>query len=60
VPTLRTARTAPYFRNGAFATLREAADFYARRDTQPGDCSRIQPWRPKFDDLARAGGSEHD
>jgi len=53
VPTLRNvARTAPYFHNGAFATLREAVDFYARRDTQPGD------WYPKtaagvrkFDDL---------
>ena len=53
VPTLRNvARTAPYFHNGAFATLREAVDFYARRDTHPGD------WFPKtaaglrkFDDL---------
>lgn len=53
VPTLRNvARTAPYFHNGAFATLREAVDFYARRDTEPG------AWYPayragirKFDDL---------
>jgi cytochrome c peroxidase len=53
VPTLRNvARTAPYFHNGAFATLREAVDFYARRDTEPG------LWYPqsaagprKFDDL---------
>jgi cytochrome c peroxidase len=53
VPTLRNvARTAPYFHNGAFATLREVVDFYARRDTHPGD------WFPKtaaglrkFDDL---------
>lgn len=53
VPTLRNvARTAPYFHNGAFATLRDAVDFYARRDTHPAD------WYPKdadgvrkFDDL---------
>jgi cytochrome c peroxidase len=53
VPSLRNvARTAPYFHNGAFATLREAVDFYARRDTDPG------LWFPespagvrKFDDL---------
>jgi len=53
VPTLRNvARTAPYFHNGAFATLREAVDFYVRRDTEPG------VWYPKsaegvrkFDDL---------
>jgi cytochrome c peroxidase len=53
VPTLRNvARTAPYFHNGAFDTLREAVDFYARRDTDPG------LWYPKsaggvrkFDDL---------
>jgi cytochrome c peroxidase len=53
VPTLRNvSRTAPYFHNGAFDTLREAVDFYARRDTEPGI------WYPesaagvrKFDDL---------
>ncbi len=53
VPTLRNvARTAPYFHNGAFDTLRETVDFYARRDTHPGH------WFPKsaegirkFDDL---------
>ncbi len=53
VPTLRNvARTPPYFHNGAFETLREAVDFYVRRDTHPGD------WYPgsaagprKFDDL---------
>lgn len=53
VPTLRNvARTPPYFHNGAFDTLREVVDFYARRDTEPGD------WYPrsasgdvKFDDL---------
>lgn len=53
VPTLRNvARTPPYFHNGAFATLREVVDFYARRDTEPG------AWYPRdaagvrrFDDL---------
>ena len=53
VPTLRNvARTAPYFHNGAFDTLRDAVDFYVRRDTDPG------LWYPKtaagirmFDDL---------
>jgi cytochrome c peroxidase len=53
VPTLRNvARTAPYFHNGAFDTLRETVDFYARRDTHP------EAWYPasgagvrKFDDL---------
>lgn len=53
VPTLRNvARTAPYFHNGAFGTLREVVDFYVRRDTEPG------AWYPrsaagvrKFDDL---------
>jgi cytochrome c peroxidase len=53
VPTLRNvSRTAPYFHNGAFDTLREAVDFYARRDTEPGS------WYPEsaagvrqFDDL---------
>jgi cytochrome c peroxidase len=42
VPTLRNVpRTAPYFHNGAFDTLREAVDFYVRRDTDPGF------WYPK-------------
>jgi cytochrome c peroxidase len=53
VPTLRNvAKTAPYFHNGAFATLREVVDYYARRDTHP------DAWYPKsaagirrFDDL---------
>jgi cytochrome c peroxidase len=53
VPSLRNvARTAPYFHNGAFDTLRETVDFYARRDTHP------EAWYPKsaagirkFDDL---------
>ena len=54
VPTLRNiARTAPYFHNGRFATLREAVAFYVRRDTNP------EEWYPrnadgsvkKFDDL---------
>jgi cytochrome c peroxidase len=55
VPTLRNvARTAPYFHNGAFGTLREAVDFYVRRDTEPA------AWYPvsaagvrKFDDLPK-------
>lgn len=53
VPTLRNvARTAPYFHNGAFATLREAVDFYARRDTHPGDWfPRTAAGVRKFDDL---------
>jgi cytochrome c peroxidase len=60
VPTLRNvARTAPYFHNGAFDTLRETVDFYVRRDTEPG------AWYPKsaagirrFDDLpARMTGA---
>ena len=54
VPTLRNiAKTAPYFHNGRFATLRDAVAFYVRRDTNPED------WYPrnadgsvnKFDDL---------
>jgi cytochrome c peroxidase len=54
VPTLRNvALTAPYFHNGRFATLREAVEFYVRRDTNP------EEWYPrgadgvvrKFDDL---------
>jgi cytochrome c peroxidase len=53
VPTLRNvARTAPYFHNGGFRTLREAVAFYARRDTHAAE------WYPsragvtdKFDDL---------
>jgi cytochrome c peroxidase len=36
VPTLRNvALTAPYFHNGAVATLDEAVSFYATRDTDP-------------------------
>ncbi len=56
VPTLRNvARTSPYFHNAAFTDLREAVDFYARRDTHPED------WFPagpdgvlKLDDLPPA------
>ncbi len=60
VPTLRNvSRTPPYFHNGAFTDLRKAVEFYARRDTHPGD------WYPtgpdgirKFDDLpAELAGS---
>ncbi|MFO1312337.1 MAG: cytochrome-c peroxidase [Burkholderiales bacterium] len=54
VPSLRNvARTAPYFHNGRFKTLREVVAFYVRRDTHP------EEWYPrdaagvvrKFDDL---------
>ncbi len=53
VPTLRNvARTAPYFHNGAIASLRDVVEFYVTRDTSPGD------WYPsgasgphRFDDL---------
>ncbi len=57
VPTLRNiAVTAPYFHNGSFASLRDAVQFYATRDTDPGR------WYPKktdgavnkFDDLPEA------
>ncbi len=53
VPTLRNvARTAPYFHNGRFETLREVVDFYVRRDTDPGDWyPRIAGSVVKFDDL---------
>jgi cytochrome c peroxidase len=64
VPTLRNvARTPPYFHNGALDDLRDAVDFYARRDTEPGH------WFPaaggtvrKFDDLppGLAGGVNTD
>lgn len=47
VPTLRDiALTAPYFHNGAFATLQDALGFYLRRDTNP------EEWYP----AAPAGG----
>ena len=56
VPTLRNvARTAPYFHNGAVATLEDAVSFYATRDTEPAR------WYPaqggtviKFNDLPAA------
>lgn len=49
VPTLRNvALTAPYFHNGSVATLREAVEFYATRDTDP---KRWWPKGQKFDDL---------
>ena len=39
VPTLRNvALTAPYFRNGAVATLEQAVDLDATRDTDPARC----------------------
>ena len=57
VPTLRNiAVRAPYFHNGAIATLRDAVAFYATRDTDP------KRWYPalktgeadKFNDLPSA------
>ena len=56
VPTLRNvALTAPYFHNGAVATLEEAVDFYATRDTDP---ARWYPTQAgvvvKFNDLPAA------
>jgi cytochrome c peroxidase len=57
VPTLRNVElTAPYFHNGRFATLREALQFYVRRDTHPDEFYPLdaggQPM--KFDDLPDA------
>lgn len=47
VPTLRNiALTAPYFHNGAIATLRDAVRFYNTRDTAPAD------WYPLTGGLA--------
>jgi cytochrome c peroxidase len=54
VPTLRNvARTAPYFHNGRFATLREALLFYVRRDTNPEEFYPLDAGgrAEKFDDL---------
>ncbi|MEY4977847.1 MAG: hypothetical protein RLZZ352_117 [Pseudomonadota bacterium] len=61
VPTLRNvALTAPYFHNGAIATLEDAVGFYATRDTNP---ARWYPSTPsatggvtvlKFNDLPAA------
>jgi len=54
VPTLRNiALTAPYFHNGAFATLREALEFYVQRDTSPEKFYPLDAGgRPqKFNDL---------
>src|SRR5262245_7736768 len=53
VPTLRNvARTAPYFHNGAIASLRDVVEFYVTRDTAPGDWYPAGAGRPlKFDDL---------
>ncbi|MGI9024285.1 MAG: cytochrome-c peroxidase [Burkholderiaceae bacterium] len=49
VPTLRNVeKTAPYFHNGRFATLKEAVGFYARRDTHP------EEWYPRDADGAVA------
>ena len=63
VPTLRNvALTAPYFHNGAVATLQDAVSFYATRDTEPAR------WYPvvggvvdRFNDLPAAyrGNVDH-
>lgn len=50
VPTLRNiAKTAPYFHNGRFETLKEALSFYVTRDTRPQDWYASAD--DKFDDL---------
>lgn len=50
VPTLRNiAKTAPYFHNGRFETLKEALSFYVTRDTRPQDW--YADVNDKFDDL---------
>jgi cytochrome c peroxidase len=53
VPTLRNvARTAPYFHNGAIASLRDVVAFYVTRDTAPGDWYPSGDGGPRrFDDL---------
>jgi cytochrome c peroxidase len=53
VPTLRNvARTAPYFHNGGFTSLREVVDFYVRRDTHPEEWYPVTAGRArKFNDL---------
>ena len=60
VPTLRNiARTAPYFHNGRFTTLKDAIGFYVRRDTDPEQFypSTADGSVTKFDDLpAQYGG----
>ena len=57
VPTLRNiALTAPYFHNGRFATLREALEFYVRRDTNPEEFYPLDAGGQaiKYDDLPNA------
>ena len=57
VPTLRNiALTAPYFHNGRFATLREALQFYVRRDTSPETFYPLDAGGQaiKYDDLPTA------
>lgn len=54
VPSLRNVvATAPYFHNGRFTTLKQALQFYVRRDTHPEE---FYPRKPdgsvdRFDDL---------
>jgi cytochrome c peroxidase len=56
VPTLRNvALTAPYFHNGAIATLRDVVRFYATRDTDPAAWYPMSGGAPlRFDDLPAA------
>ena len=57
VPSLRNvALTAPYFHNGRFATLKQAIEFYVRRDTHPQEFYPLDAAGRvlKFDDLPAA------
>lgn len=53
VPTLRNvAKTAPYFHNAVVATLTDAVDFYATRDSDPARWYPLLNGQPdKFNDL---------
>jgi cytochrome c peroxidase len=57
VPTLRNIElTAPYFHNGRFTTLKQALEFYVRRDTNPEEFYPLDAHGVvnKFDDLPAA------
>jgi len=61
VPTLRNiARTAPYFHNGRFTTLKDAVGFYVRRDTNPDQFypTTADGSVTKFDDLPSLYGGQ--